>query len=80
MNLEEVNKWLEKEEGMSYTRLEELHDFFFERYTNLHCILTELERALKDHKEIKEKINTKEYYIEIDEVLDKIQELKEKYK
>ena len=43
-------------------------------------ILTELERALKDHKEIKEKTNTKEYYIEVDEVLDKIQEIKEKYK
>lgn len=43
-------------------------------------ILTELERALKDHKEIKEKTNTKEYYIEVDEVLDKIQELKEEYK
>lgn len=43
-------------------------------------ILTELERALKDHKEIEEKTNIKEYYIEVDEVLDKIQELKEKYK
>ena len=27
MNLEEINKWLDENEGMSYTRLEELHDF-----------------------------------------------------
>ena len=38
-------------------------------------IINELKKALKDHKEIKNKTNTKEYYIEVDEVLDYIKEL-----
>ena len=29
MNLEAINKWLNEEYGCSYTRLEELHDFYF---------------------------------------------------
>lgn len=36
MNLKEVNKWLDDEFGCSYTKLEELHDFYFEKYTDLH--------------------------------------------
>ena len=72
MNLEEINKWLEKEEGMSYTRLEELHDFFYERYTNLNCILSELEEWLKEQE-----IEYPSYYWDLK---NKIQELKEKYK
>lgn len=35
MNLEIINKWLDEEYGCSYTRLEELHDFYFEKYCNL---------------------------------------------
>lgn len=35
MNLEVINKWLDEEYGCSYTRLEELHDFYFEKYTDL---------------------------------------------
>ena len=31
MNLESVNKWLDEEYGISYTRLEELHDFVIEQ-------------------------------------------------
>ena len=31
MNLETINKWLENEYGVSYTRLEELHDFVIEQ-------------------------------------------------
>ena len=31
MNLEIINKWLENEFGVSYTRLEELHDFVVEQ-------------------------------------------------
>ncbi len=34
MNIEEINKWLDNEYGVSYTRLEELHDYFFEKYTD----------------------------------------------
>lgn len=35
MNLETINKWLDEEYGCSYTRLEELHDFYFEKYCDL---------------------------------------------
>ena len=31
MNIEEIDKWLENEYGVSYTRLEELHDFVIEQ-------------------------------------------------
>ena len=34
MNLESINKWLDEEYGCSYTKLEELHDFYFEKYTD----------------------------------------------
>jgi hypothetical protein len=35
MNKEEIDKWLNEEYGCSYTRLEELHDFYFEKYCDL---------------------------------------------
>lgn len=35
MNLEAINKWLDEEYGCSYTKLEELHDFYFEKYCDL---------------------------------------------
>ena len=35
MTLEEINKWLDEEYGCSFTRLEELHDFYFEKYCDL---------------------------------------------
>lgn len=35
MNLETINKWLDEEYGCSYTKLEELHDFYFENYCDL---------------------------------------------
>ena len=35
MNIEAINKWLDEEYGCSYTRLEELHDFYFEKYCDL---------------------------------------------
>lgn len=35
MNLETINKWLDEEYGCSYTKLEELHDFYFEKYCDL---------------------------------------------
>jgi diphthamide biosynthesis methyltransferase len=34
LNIEEIDKWLDNEYGMSYTKLEELHDYFFEKYTD----------------------------------------------
>ena len=52
MNLEAINKWLDEEYGCSYTRLEELHDFYFEKYCDLK----------KENKQIKDKWNKlKEY-------------------
>ena len=47
MNLETINKWLDEECGCSYTRLEELHDFYFEKYCDLQ----------QENKQLKEKIN-----------------------
>ena len=35
MNKEEIDKWLDEKYGCSYTILEELHDFYFEKYTDL---------------------------------------------
>lgn len=45
MNLETINKWLDEEQGCSYTRLEELHDFYFEKY----CALQQENKQLKDN-------------------------------
>ncbi len=44
MNLETINKWLDEEYGCSYTKLEELHDFYFEKY----CDLKQENKRLKD--------------------------------
>ena len=35
VKLEAINKWLDEEYGCSYTKLEELHDFYFEKYCDL---------------------------------------------
>lgn len=47
MNIETINKWLDEEYGCSYTRLEELHDFYFEKYCDLK----------QENKQLKEKLN-----------------------
>ena len=47
MNLEAINKWLDEEYGCSYTRLLELHDFYFEKYCDLQ----------QENKQLKEDIN-----------------------
>lgn len=47
MNLEAINKWLNEEYGCSYTRLEELHDFYFEKYCDLK----------QENKQLKEKLS-----------------------
>lgn len=54
MNLETINKWLDEEYGCSYTKLEELHDFYFEKY----CDLKQENRQLKHNwNELKEYIS-----------------------
>ena len=45
MNIKEINKWLDEEYGYSYTKLEELYDFYFEKYFDL----KEQSRKLKDN-------------------------------
>lgn len=51
MNIEELDKWLDNEYGCSYTKLEELHNYWFEKSTNqkleierLNNIINELEK------------------------------------
>lgn len=54
MNLEVINKWLDEEYGCSYTKLEELHDFYFEEY----CDLKQENKQLKDNwNKLKKYIN-----------------------
>ncbi len=82
MNIEAINKWLDEEYGCSYTRLEELHDFYFKKY----CDLKKENKQLKDNwnklKEIvksqsdfKLKVRNKELWFEVDELLSKMEEL-----
>ena len=48
MSLEEINKWLDEEYGCSYTKLEELHDFYFEKYCDLQQENKELKKQLEE--------------------------------
>ena len=84
MNIEAINKWLDNEYGVSYTRLEELHDFYFEKY----CDLKKENKQLKDnwnnlkkiakmHSGIKKKCYNGGLWFEIDSLLDKMQELEQ---
>ena len=85
MNIETINKWLYEEYGCSYTRLEELHDFYFEKY----CDLKKENKKLKDNwnklKEIaksqsgfKKRADLKGgLWFEVDDLLDKMQELEQ---
>ena len=52
MNLKEINKWLDEEYGCSYTKLEELHDFYFEKY----CDLQQENKILKENAENNDKV------------------------
>ena len=52
MNLEAINKWLDEEYGCSYTKLEELHDFYFEKY----CDLKKENKILKENAENNDKV------------------------
>ena len=82
MDLETINKWLDEEYGCSYTKLEELHDFYFEKY----CDLKQENKQLKDNwNKLKEIIRKKQDYYRyvkdnryrkfLSELLDKMQEL-----
>ena len=84
MNLETINKWLDEEYGCSYTKLEELHDFYFEKY----CDLKQENKQLKDNwnyiKKMLKEARQEEYIsgycgtctdVDIDFLLGKMQEL-----
>ena len=85
MNLEAINKWLDEEYGCSYTRLEELHDFYFKKY----CDLKKENQRLKDNwnyiKKMLKEARNEEFNIigycgtctdvDIDFLLNKMQEL-----
>lgn len=50
MNKEEIDKWLDNEYGVSYTRLEELLDFYFEKYCDLKQENKQLKEMFEDTK------------------------------
>lgn len=50
MNLEAINKWLDEEYGCSYTKLEELHDFYFEKYCDLKQENKQLKEELEEYE------------------------------
>lgn len=55
MNLEAANKWLDEEYGCSYTRLEELHNFYFKKYCDLQ----------QENKQLQEKIFQLENLVDV---------------
>lgn len=61
MNLETINEWLDEEYGCSYTRLEELHDFYFEKYTDLQQESKQLKDNWNELKEYIRKTKLKEF-------------------
>lgn len=50
MNLETINKWLDEEYGCSYTKLEELHDFYFEKYCDLKQENKQLKAQIEEYQ------------------------------
>ena len=82
MNLETINKWLDEEYGCSYTKLEELHDFYFEKYCDLKQKNKQLKNNWNELKEymIKEQTrivieNTDEDEFAYTDLLNKMQEI-----
>ena len=68
MNIEEIDKWLDNEYGVSYTRLEELHDFLIEqnmKYQDKIDNLQQENKKLKDNwNKLKEWVNKQyDYYM-----------------
>lgn len=59
--LEEIDKWLDNEYGVSYTRLEELHDFLIEQNMKYQDKNDNLQQ---ENKQLKETIDKLENYIE----------------
>ena len=84
MNIEAINKWLDEEYGCSYTRLEELHDFYFEKYCDLKRENKQLKNNWNYIKKMLKEARQEEYIsgycgtctdVDIDFLLGKMQEL-----
>ena len=73
MNLEAINKWLDEEYGCSYTKLEELHNFYFEKY----CDLKQENQRQKEviNKAIKWTIKYQTEWCQEDEVIKDLKQL-----
>ena len=73
MNLEAINKWLDEEYGCSYTKLEELHNFYFEKY----CDLKQENQRQKEviNKAIKWTIKYQTEWCQEDEVIRDLKQL-----
>ena len=67
MNIQEIDKWLYNEYGCSYTRLEELHDYFFEKYTDQKEEIERLKNINKEdiilNRELRKELQQKENII-----------------
>ena len=61
MNIEEINKWLDKEYGCSYTILEELFDFEIDKQLKLFDKVEQLEKENTDLKKQLEYLRSGEY-------------------
>lgn len=80
MTIEEIDKWLDNEYGVSYTSLEEIHDWLVDEnmkkdkeIERLNNIINELERYIKEEY-IYDDIGMKIF--DASKLQDKLQELK----
>lgn len=80
MNLEAINNWLDEEYGCSYTKLEELHDFYFEKYCDLKKENQELKLELSGYRqailEDKDMLGLKEESEELKKQLEEYKKIK----
>ena len=77
MNLEAINKWLDEEYGCSYTKLEELHNFYFEKYCDLKKENNQLKCNWNKLKEYAKEIISTDNELYGTDLLDKMQELEQ---
>lgn len=83
MNKEEIDKWLDNEYGVSYTRLEELHDFLIEqnmKYQDKIDILQQENKQLKERIEVADEFCDRYMGVRLElfdmyELLNKIREI-----
>jgi len=67
MNKEIIDKWLDEEYGVSYTRLEELHDWLLDRCQKIEQenkkLKAELELRIDNNNYLSEKLEDIEKYV-----------------